>query len=306
MSIYVGSVIASDFDAFSTSIRKLSILGWITILGMSLFNYGIRFIRWEIYLSRLRSRIPVFRSLIYYLAGFAFTTTPGKAGETIRSLYLKRHGVTYTNSLAAFFTERFTDLIAMVLLATMAVVTFPKYQWPIFLITFFSLLLLPFIHAKPFHNFIKVHLKKLPSKKFRYIISRVFGLLDSASTLLRSGTLYSGITLAVLAWGAEGIAFYVILNELELDVSITLAVGIYSVSILAGALSFLPGGLGSTEAVMVLMLKLAGASTSAAIAATLICRFATLWFAVVIGGIIIAALELYTKVNTITEADSQI
>jgi len=72
-------------------------------------------------------------------------------------------------------------------------------------------------------------------------------------------------------------------------------VGIYSVSVLAGALSFIPGGLGSTEAVMVLLLTLVGVNTPAAIAATLICRLATLWFAVIIGGAVLAALEFNTN-----------
>jgi uncharacterized protein (TIRG00374 family) len=295
MSIYIGSVIASDYDAFNTSIKKMSILGLITILVLSLLNYGLRFVRWEMYLYRLQYKVPIIHSLAYYLAGFAFTTTPGKAGETIRSHYLKRHGVTYTNSLAAFFTERFTDLIAMVLLGSLAVVTFPSYQWPVITITLITLLFLPFIHAKPVHTHIISRVNILPSKHFRYLFLHLFNLLDSASNLLRSGPLYYGITIAVIAWGAEGIAFYIILDELELDISLPLSIGIYSVSILAGAISFLPGGLGSTEAVMVLLLKLTGSSTSTAIAATLICRFATLWFAVIIGGSIITILELFFK-----------
>jgi uncharacterized protein (TIRG00374 family) len=79
--------------------------------------------------------------------------------------------------------------------------------------------------------------------------------------------------------------------------SVLLAVGIYSISVLAGALSFIPSGLGSTEAVMVLLLTLVGADTPTAVAATLICRLAILWFAVVIGGGVSAALELSSKAD---------
>ncbi|PVV24483.1 MAG: hypothetical protein B6D78_01445, partial [gamma proteobacterium symbiont of Ctena orbiculata] len=111
------------------------------------------------------------------------------------------------------------------------------------------------------------------------------------------GPLYTGVILALIAWGAEGIAFYVILQSLDIDTTIKLAVGIYSVSILAGALSLIPGGLGGAEAVMILLLKLVGADTPTAVAATLICRLATLWFAVIIGGIVIAAVEVNNKNN---------
>ena len=62
-----------------------------------------------------------------------------------------------------------------------------------------------------------------------------------------------------------------------------MAVSIYGIAVLVGALSFLPGGLGSTELVMGLLLVSLGVDKPVAVAATLICRIATLWFAVFIG-----------------------
>ncbi len=296
MVIYGGSMIISDLNAVSESIAKLGLFGWTIVLCLSLVNYSLRFIRWQVYLARLKCRVPTFLSLAYYIGGFAFTTTPGKAGEAVRSLYLKRHGVTYVQSLAAFFTERFVDLIAMVLLALIAALRFPDYQWPVLVITAVIIALLPLIHAKSFLAFLDRQLDRLPSEKLRTVGSRLLDLLRSASILLRSGTLYAGSVLALVAWGAEGVAFYVILEALDVDTSLGLAVGIYSVSELAGAVSFFPGGLGSTEAVMILLLKLIGADTPTAVAATLICRLATLWFAVVIGGVVLTTLEANTKV----------
>lgn len=293
--IYGGSMVFSDLHAVGESIARLGASGWLIVLGLSLLNYGLRFVRWQIYLNRFRYRIHALRSLAYYLGGFAFTTTPGKAGEAMRSLYLKRHGVTYVHSLAAFFTERLVDLVAMVLLALVAALEFPDYQWPVVVIMALLLVLLLIVHARPFHSFVGAQLQRLPSEKIRTLGLRLLELLRSASTLLWSGPLYAGIALAVLAWGAEGIAFHVILQTLDIHAPVALAVGIYSVSVLVGALSFIPGGLGSTEAVMVLLLKLVGADTATALAATLICRLATLWFAVMIGGLTVLLLEVQAK-----------
>ena len=295
--IYGGSMMVSDLNAVGESIAKLGLISWVTILGLSLVNYGLRFIRWEIYLRRLHSRVPILRSLVYYLGGFAFTTTPGKAGEAVRSLYLKRHGVAYVHSLGAFFTERLVDLVAMLLLALIAALTFPGYQWPVLVVTVLVIALLVLIHTKSVHIFLDRQLQRLPPEKLRKNGSRLLALLRSSSILLQSGPLYAGVILALVAWGAEGIAFYVILQNLEVDVSLGLAVSIYAVSVLAGALSFVPGGLGSTEAVMVLLLKLVGADMPTAVAATLICRLATLWFAVIIGGVALAILEVNSKVT---------
>ena len=61
------------------------------------------------------------------------------------------------------------------------------------------------------------------------------------------------------------------------------ATGIYSVAIIVGALSFLPGGLGSTEAVMVALLAAHGYTMPDAMLLTLVYRFLTLWFAIAIG-----------------------
>jgi uncharacterized protein (TIRG00374 family) len=295
MAIYGGSVIVSDFNAVSESVLQLGFTGWAIVLGLSLANYVLRFARWEVYLGYLNCRIDPLQSLAYYIGGFAFTTSPGKAGEAVRSLYLKRHGVAYVHSLAAFFTERFVDLVAMVLLALVAALAFPEHQWPVLIITVLVIAALTLIHAKSVHALLDRHVEKLRSKKIRSAGKRFLDMLNSASTLLRSGPLFVGLVLALIAWGAEGIAFHLILASLGVGTSIGLAVGIYSVSVLAGALSFIPGGLGSTEAVMVLLLKLVGADTATAVAATLICRLATLWFAVFIGVIVLTILESSDK-----------
>jgi uncharacterized protein (TIRG00374 family) len=58
---------------------------------------------------------------------------------------------------------------------------------------------------------------------------------------------------------------------------------------LAGALSFMPGGLGGSEAAMVLLLRMLRVPLSIAVAATLLIRAATLWFAVLLGIIALLA-----------------
>ena len=89
--------------------------------------------------------------------------------------------------------------------------------------------------------------------------------------------------MSVVAWGAEAIAFYWVLDWLGAEITLSFAIFVYALSMLVGALSFLPGGLGSAEAVMISLLVLKGMSTPDAIAATVFIRLATLWFAVLIG-----------------------
>jgi len=80
---------------------------------------------------------------------------------------------------------------------------------------------------------------------------------------------------------------YLILLGLGLPPSpATLSIAIFglSFSTVVGAVSALPGGLGAAEASMVGMLVLLlGMNTDSATAATLLIRFATLWFGVTLG-----------------------
>ena len=63
------------------------------------------------------------------------------------------------------------------------------------------------------------------------------------------------------------------------------ATGIYALALLGGALFFLPGGLGGTEAFLFALLLRSGIDPAAAGAATVISRVTTLWFAVLLGWI---------------------
>jgi uncharacterized protein (TIRG00374 family) len=94
-----------------------------------------------------------------------------------------------------------------------------------------------------------------------------------------------GIVVGILAWGAEGLGLYLICLGLHIEVNAALAVGIYAIAVLAGSAAFfLPGGIGGMEIVMTTLLAQAsGAAISTAVIATLLCRLATLWFAVLIG-----------------------
>ncbi len=92
-----------------------------------------------------------------------------------------------------------------------------------------------------------------------------------------------GLSLGVVAWLAEGVGFWWLLSALGYPLDLQTAVFIYAFAMLIGGLSFLPGGLGSSEAVMIGLLVMNGLPEASAVTATLICRLATLWFAVALG-----------------------
>lgn len=293
VAVYGILVGLADIRAVWDSMTRLGISGWLLLLALSLVNKGARFIRWRAYLGYLGYHgISVGRLLIYYLAGFAFTTTPGKAGEAIRSLYLKRHGVTYTHSLSAFFVERFMDVVAVLLLAIAALFTFRDFQWLALLTGLTSIAFLSLIHSQTLLKSLDWLIAKLKANKITMVVRRTRSLIISSSDLLRWRPLYFGLALGMLAWTIEGSSLFLVLGYLEVHTSFTMALGVFSVSILVGALSFISGGLGSTEAVMIALLGLIGVDLPTAVAATVICRLTTLWVAILIGLCAFMFLEL--------------
>jgi len=291
MLAYATAALVGGKEQILDAASRLGPVAWSIVLGLSLVNYGARFARWHWYLARLGHRVPTMRHILYYLAGFAFTTTPGKAGEAIRSIYLKAHGVPFADSVGALFAERLMDLLVMVALASFAALHFQEAHWPMLVMTLAVLGAFPLVRSIRVRRILERRFSRLRRLVLRQTGQRVLSLLEASSSLLHAHVFYGGLLIGLVGWGAEGFAFYLICTQLGIDISLSLAVGIYAFSMLVGALSFIPGGLGSAEVVMGLLLTLLGASGAEAVAATIICRLATLWFAVLLGLLSATGLE---------------
>ena len=287
VAIYAGFTFWSGWEETAQAARRVGLGGGALLLSLSLFNYAVRFGRWQFYLAQLGYRVPVGPSLHYYLASFAFTITPGKLGEGVRSFYLKPHGVPLTASFSALFVERLFDLSATLIFATLGVFYFGRYLPLVAVPVIAVLVILLLLASAGFRGWLRQGWLRQDR------LGRMTGVLDaleSASALSRGRLLVIGLLLSLLGWGAEATAFYVTLQLIGLPLPLLASVGVYGLAISIGALSFLPGGLGGTEATMILLLGLAGVGAADAGAATIILRLATLWFAVLIG--IVAAMGL--------------
>jgi uncharacterized protein (TIRG00374 family) len=276
------------FESLIGALSQMQAQTLAAVLSLSLFNYVIRFVRWHGLLGRLGCQVPMRLHFLYYLAGFALTLTPAKAGEALRGWYLSRHGVAYAQTLAALLVERVLDLLAILLLAMLWLTRDPRLLWTALamsgvILGFVAALRLPWIRSR---------LARLSghgrSGQFADFVLR---LTQDAHDLLHLRRLLPGLMLGLLAWGAEGYGLYLLGQQLDIPMDTLTAIGIYAAATLVGALSFLPGGLGGADLSMGGLLLLTGAPAAAALSATMICRLATLWFAIAIGAAVVAWLE---------------
>ena len=244
-------------------------------------NYLVRFWRWQVYLRRLSIDVPTNRSFWIYFAGQTMTLSPGKVGEVLKSLLLKRSfGTPISRSAPIVLVERITDGLGVVIIAAVAG-ALAAGKWELIVATVAGAAVL-------------ILAVKLP------LADRFQALAEAraaASELLGPGLLAGMTLVSAGAWFFECLASYVCVRGLGLDVSLADVSLAFSVAGLAGAISFIPGGLGVTEAGFTGLLRVLGDVTRAeAAAATVLTRLATLWFAVALGLVALAVDQrLYRK-----------
>ncbi len=259
---------------------------------LSLLNYALRIIRWQRYLTRLGHFMPVAFVCLTYLAGFAFTVSPGKVGEIARAQYYSRFGISLPEVAGAFFIERLMDVSAMMVLATLMVAAMPEYRfaaWSGGVLAVVAIASLAIVPWGRLANALEKRQWPAPVRRLGVVATKT---LVAARALLSPDLLLLGFLVGCVAWGLEGTGLYV-LGSMFPGVPLPSAagVGIYAVAVLVGALSFLPGGLGGTEAVMTALLTTQGYTVGEAFLITMACRIVTLWLAVGIGWVAVFLLR---------------
>jgi uncharacterized protein (TIRG00374 family) len=275
---------------------QLSRFHWWTFAagcGLALANYGVRWLKWEFYLARLEIRgIPRLDSLLTFLSGFVLTVTPGKVGEAFKAVVLfETYRVPVARTAPIVIAERVTDVIGVVVLIAVGSMGLSGGLLWACLGTVAVVLLLGVISSRPLSLTLIGLVEKLPGRIGR-IGPRLHEAYEALATMVRPSNLVLPTLLSIFAWGLECTALWVILHGLGESTGLGLAAFFYATSTLAGALVPVPGGLGVTEtSLQGQMQELGHVAPAASTAAMILVRFATLWFAVLVGFIALSILR---------------
>lgn len=294
VAIYVGFSIWAGARSVGQALADFRWPIALAALALASLNYLVRFVRWHYYLKVLGLSVPAGHSFLVFLGGFSLTVTPGKLGEVVKSLLLREsHAIAASRTAPIVIAERFTDLMGLLLLACVGIFTF-KID-PRFLLIGAGLIGfgLAVVSVEPIAGFFLRLCRRAP------LVRRIAPKLEEAyrttTELLRPQPLGLGVLLSVVSWFFECAAFWAVVHGFDgTSVNLQAATFIYASMTVAGALSFLPGGLGVTEAGMLAMLGElgTGCGRSVAAAATFVTRLCTLWFAVLVG---MLALLLFAR-----------
>jgi len=294
MAIAVGLMAYGDFSDIYGSLEDFRWELMPLLLALSLGNYLIRFVKWHFYLGQIGvHNVPKRDSFLAFFSGLGMVITPGKLGEWLKSyLVQEMHGVPFIRTAPILLAERFTDAVALLLLAGAGFFIFGE-AWEVFVIVAVgSVIAMIVARHRPTMRAILRRAERLPVVSRFASQAEVF--YDSTYILFSPWSLIFTTILSVVSWAGEVLAFYLVLVGLGQDGSWTLLVQaafILPVATLAGAIVLIaPGGMGVAEGGITGLLQaiVEDMSKSTAALATLIIRFTTLWFGVIVGLIALA------------------
>lgn len=267
-------------------------------VALVLASYGFRHLRWHM-LLRAQGQPTGWRAgLLAYLAGFAFTASPGKAGELLRIRYFSRLGVPAQVTLTTFIYERALDLLMITALSLGAAHLIPLFGVLATVVLCLVLALCLVACVPPLQRAAIALIDRLPGQPVRRLARFLVAGTTSLRPLLRPGLTAASIACGLAAWLLTSAAFTWLCYALGIVLPWQYALAIYPLAMLIGALSFVPGGVGTTEAAIVLMLAASGADLDTALAAAIGIRLASLWLAVAVGMAATVVLEARTPATT--------
>ena len=273
----------SDFNIISKQISNFKYELLPLILLLVSISWTPLLVRWQILLKKNNINIPIKKSFLLFLGGMSMSITPGHVGELIKSQLIKTiYNIPRTKTAPIIFVEKFYDLTGAIIASIIGIIILGM-DISIILISVSILIVIIFlIYYRPIFEFI---LKRVTKTKF---FSKYSENISDSYEIVRNSTTpqISSISfgLSILYWIIISVAVHFILLSFGIEsISILKTISIYSSSVIIGAISFIPGGLGITEGSLIGLFSLEGIDISLALILSVMIRILTMWYSVSIG-----------------------
>lgn len=253
------------------------------IFGLVALSYVGRFTRWMYYLRLLKVHVPLGKNAAIFAAGLSMTISPGKLGEVLKSVFVRRvSGAPVARTAPVVVAERATDGTGMVLWGLLGALSFSFGLWTILAFSALTVFGIAVLRSKKLSLLAERVLLRLPA--LNRLAPHLADFHGASHELLGARPLVVGTVISFLSWGLEILAVYLCAVAIGAELDFLLVVFVFAVSSLGGALSMVPGGLGVAEAGLAgMFIGLGDLAKGPAVALTFLVRLATLWFATFIG-----------------------
>jgi uncharacterized protein (TIRG00374 family) len=286
--IYIALALYSDWSELTQALSEFPWLWLPVVIALTWVNYVGRLLIWQWYLDLLGVEISRTDSARIFGVGMLMVMTPGKAGEFLKSYMVKNiTGTPMSVTAPAVLAERMTDGLAMLVLAAVGLFAFPyaTARWAAGIAFTSTVIAIVLIQIRP------LALRLLEIGRHLPIVQRfaggLFAFYESSYLIFKPRNLLIALGIGVVSWVAEGIAYYLVLVGMGAAptlANVLIAIFIFGISTVIGAVFAMPGGLGGVEGSLVfLSTSLLGLTTAQATAGALLIRFCTLWMGVAVG-----------------------
>ncbi len=283
VGIYAVFLFVSDYNIISEKISNFKINYLPLILFFVSASWIPLIIKWHFLLKNCEIDISLTKNITVFLSGLAFEITPGKLGALMKSQILKTSfDIPRTKTIPIVLVEKVYDLIGAILASIIGIIILGMDTYLIIIAILVLSVIFFFVYYRPASE---LFFKRITKTKFfsKYVenISE-FDKTIQKSTNVKVATVC--ILLAVTYWLIVSAAVYFTLIGFDINILDYLKVlSIYATSILLGAISFVPGGIGITEGALVGLFTLEGIDVSTALILSVIIRIFVLWYSVSIG-----------------------
>lgn len=218
------------------------------------------------------------------------SASPGKMGEVLKSFLLKEiSNESISKTAPIILAERITDFLSLTFITIIVGMYFNYTGMIAYVVLVFFLIVIIFISNRKLAESTIAFFSKISFVKKHS--ERIITLYESSYLLIKPKPLIYMFVISVFSWSFECLGFYLILMNFDPHINLLWPVFVFSLSIIVGAISMLPGGLGVTEGSLSLILINGGMVKNNAVASTILIRIATLWFAVILGAIVLFILR---------------
>jgi uncharacterized protein (TIRG00374 family) len=266
---------------------------WLLLLAFVIYYVGfpLRGYRWAILLRNAGTEISVRDSTeIIFISWLVNCLVPAKLGDVYRAYLVKvNYGMSLSKVFGTVFIERVFDLFAIVILGLAAGFwSFRAGMSPeVQLVFAIGLIVIAVLAIGLFlvKNFGSRLVRRLP------LPARVVEFYDRFEECvfsIRAGQVPVLAVLTVAIWATEALRLYFVVLAMGFDLQMGLSGGLFVALIasLLTAIPFTPAGLGAVEgAVVFILTTLYGATTTQAVAITLVDRTISVLSVILFGGI---------------------
>ena len=283
IGIYAIFLFISDYNVITEKISNFKINYLPLILLLVSASWVPLIIKWHFLLKNCEIDIPLRKNIAVFFSGVAFEITPGQIGALIKSQLLKTSSnIPRTKTVPIIVAEKVYDLIGAILASIIGIIILGMDFYLIIIAILALAVIFFFMFYRPASE---IFFKRITKTKFfsKYVDNMSeFHAIIQKSTNVKAAT--TCILLGVTYWFIISAAAYYTLMAFDINVLDYLTVlAIYTTSILLGAISFVPAGIGVTEGSIAGLFTLNGIDISTALILSVMIRILTLWFSVCVG-----------------------